>query len=256
MTLVTTRREDAVCVLTLTRPEKLNALSTALERELDATLRSDDVRGSRALVVAGEGRAFCAGADISEFKDRDLASILAYYRETGDVYERLADLPQPSVAAIQGWCMGGGLELALACDFRVADATARLGLPEVSIGIVPSSGGLLRITRLLGAARARELLLLRDHVDAAEAYRLGVVTEVVEAGAALGRAVELAEVLASRPPLAVEVARRAADVAADGSRDALLLIERLSYGALSGTRDADEAADAFLAKRAARFEGR
>jgi enoyl-CoA hydratase/carnithine racemase len=256
MPFVTTRREGAACVITLTRPEKLNALSHALEAELEAALASDDVRTSRVVVVTGDGRAFCAGADLTEFSDRNLGAILEYYRATGDVYEHVAALPQPSIAAIHGWCLGGGLELALACDFRVADETSRLGLPEVAIGIVPSSGGLLRITRLLGAARARELVLLRDHVDAAEAYRLGLVTEVVTVGGHVARALELAETLASRPPLAVDIARRAADAAADGSRDAVLLIERLAYAALTQTADSIEAVTAFEEKRDPRFEGR
>ncbi len=256
MPLLTTRREGSTCVVTLRRPDKLNALSTALERELDDALQREELRTSRVVVIEGEGQAFCAGADLGEFSGRDLRSILDYYRDTGDVYEHVAALPQPTIAALHGWCLGGGLELALACDFRVADATARLGLPEVAIGIVPSSGGLLRLTRLLGSGRARELLLLRDHVDAPEAHRLGLVTEVVDAGQALPRALELAEVLASRPPLAVEVARRAADCAADGSRDALLLVERLAYAALAGTHDAEEAIAAFADKREPRFEGR
>jgi enoyl-CoA hydratase/carnithine racemase len=256
MPLVTTRREGAACVLTLDRPDKLNALSTELERDLEAALQSDDVRTSRVVVVRGEGRAFCAGADLNQFGDRDLASILEYYRATGDVYEHVAALPQPSIAALHGWTLGGGLELALACDFRVADETARVGLPEVAIGIVPSSGGLLRLTRLVGPGRARELMLLRDHVDAAEALRLGVVTEVVPAGEALARSLELAEALAGRPALAVEIARRAADAAAESSRDALLLIERLAYGALAGTADAAEAVQAFEQKREPRFTGR
>ena len=257
MPLVTTRREGAACVLTLDRPDKLNALSTELERDLEAALQSDDVRTSRVVVVRGEGRAFCAGADLNQFGDRDLASILEYYRTTGDVYEHVAALPQPSIAALHGWTLGGGLELALACDFRVADETARVGLPEVAIGIVPSCGRpAARLTRLVGPGRARELMLLRDHVDAAEALRLGVVTEVVPAGEALTRSLELAEALAGRPPLAVEIARRAADAAAESSRDALLLIERLAYGALAGTADASEAVQAFEQKREPRFTGR
>ena len=239
MSLIEIAGHGPVALIRLDRPDKLNALSTELERDLEAALASDDVRTSRVLVVRGEGRAFCAGADLNQFGDRDLASILEYYRTTGDVYEHVAALPQPSIAALHGWTLGGGFELALACDFRVADETARIGLPEVAIGIVPSSGGLLRLTRLIGPGRARELMLLRDHVDAAEALRLGVVTEVVPPGGALTRALELAEALAGRPPLAVEIARRAADAAAESSRDALLLVERLAYGALAeagGTR--------------------
>src|ERR687896_2594765 len=111
------------------------------------------------MVFPGGGRPFPAGADVNELRDQDPASILAYYRTTGDVYERVAALPQPTIAAISGYCLGGGLELALACDFRVADATASFGFPEVGIGILPSSGGTHRLARLVGTARAKELVL-------------------------------------------------------------------------------------------------
>jgi enoyl-CoA hydratase/carnithine racemase len=241
------RRGD-VCVLTLRRPEKLNALSTALERALDESLASDAVATSRAVVLAGEGRAFSAGADVSELREATPASIAAYYRETGDVYERFAKLPQPTVAAIHGWCVGGGMELVLAADFRVADATALFRLPEVSIGFVPSSGGTHRLVRLLGVARAKELVLLRDRVDADEAHRLGLVTDVVPEGAALERAIELATGLAELPPLAVATAKQAIDALGESSRDAGILIERLAYAALAQTPEARAALDAFVSR--------
>lgn len=253
--LVRIRREGPICVLTLSRPEKLNALSTALERELDAALASEDVRSSRCVVVTGEGRAFSAGADVSELRGQSPADILAYYRETGEVYERFASLPQPTLAAIHGYCLGGGLELALGADFRVADRTAVFGLPEVGIGIVPSSGGTLRLVRAVGPARAKELLLLRQRVSAGEALSMGLVTEVVEEGRAEERAQELAGELAALPPLAVQVAKRAAEAVPEASRDAALLIERLAYGMLAQTYDAEEAAAAFTEKREPRFEG-
>ena len=167
--LVGVQRYGAVCVLTLTRPEKLNALSSALEEALDAALGGDEVAAARAVVIAGEGRAFSAGADVTEFRDRDPASIMAYYRETGDVYERVAGLPVPTVAAVHGYCLGGGLELALACDFRVAETSAALGFPEIGLGILPSSGGLTRVVRMVGAARAKELMLVRERFSASEA---------------------------------------------------------------------------------------
>lgn len=243
--LLGVERQGAVCVLTLRRPEKLNALSTALERALADALASEEVRSSGAVVIAGEGRAFSGGADVTELRDATPASIVAYYRTTGDVYERFAALPQPTIAAVHGWCVGGGLELALAADFRVADETAAFRLPEVAIGIVPSSGGTHRLVRLLGAARAKELVLLRDRVDAQEAHRLGLVTEVVGAGAALARAIELARGLAELPPLAVAVAKQAIDALGETSREGGLLIERLAYAALAQTPEAQDAIDAF-----------
>src|SRR5262245_33030783 len=129
--LVEARREGAVCVVTLNRPEKLNALSADVESELGLTLDSAEVSESRAVVVTGSGRAFSAGADVTEFRGNDPAAILAYYRESGAVYERVASLPLPTLAAIHGYCLGGGLELALACDFRVAEESAVFGFPEI-----------------------------------------------------------------------------------------------------------------------------
>ena len=231
MSLLTVGRDGAVALITLDRDEKLNAISAAMERELSDALASDDVRTSRAVVIGGSGRAFSAGADITEFADRDPEAILRYYRETGNVYEELAALPQPTVAAIHGYCLGGGLELALAADFRIADESAVLGFPEVGIGILPSSGGTVRATRLVGPARARKLILLGERVSATDALTLGLLTEVVADAPA--RALELARRLADLPPAAVAVAKAAIDAATESSRDVALMIERLGYAVLS-----------------------
>ena len=239
------RREGATCVLTLSRPEKLNALSAALEGELLAALVSEDVRTARAVVVTGAGRAFSAGADVTEMRDSGPEAIATYYRETGDVYERLAALPQPTVSAISGYCLGGGFELALATDFRIADESAVFGLPEVGLGIVPSSGGTYRLVRTVGPARAKELMLLRERVDAREALALGLVTEVVPAGEAGERALGVAARLTELPPLAVAVAKEAADRMSESSREVGVLIERLAYAALSQTEDSRAAMQAF-----------
>jgi enoyl-CoA hydratase/carnithine racemase len=242
---VETSREGDVCILRLNRDEKLNAISTAVERQLAAAVRSSAVQTSACVVVVGAGRAFSAGADISEFADRDPESILRYYRESGNVYEELAALPQPTISAIHGYCLGGGLELALATDFRIADETAVLGFPEVGIGILPSSGGTLRTARLVGPARAKQLILLGGRLDAREALDAGLVTEVVAAGVALDRALELGHSLAALPAAAVAVATQAIDASPDASREAVLLIERLAYGLLAQTAAARAAAEGF-----------
>lgn len=254
--LVEIRLEDRIAVLTLNRPEKLNALSAALERELLAALEGEAVRGSACVILAGSGRAFSAGADINEFRDADPAHILGYYQETGEVYERFASLSQPTIAAVHGYCLGGGFELALAADFRIADETAVFGLPEVSIGIIPSAGGTLRLARLVGPARAKELMLLRSRFGPQEALAMGLVTEVVGAGKALGRALEVAEQLAELPALAVSLAKQAADRMPEVSREAGLLIERLAYGMLAQTEDAQDAVRAFTEKRPPKFTAR
>jgi enoyl-CoA hydratase/carnithine racemase len=239
------------CVVALRREHKLNALSTALEGALAEALERPEVRSSACVVITGGERAFSAGADVGELRDRDPASILAYYRETGAVYERVAALPQPTISAIAGYCLGGGLELALATDLRIADRSAVIGLPEVSIGIVPSSGGMHRLVRLLGVARAKELVLLGDRFGAEEARAIGLVTDVVPEGGALDRALELADRLAALPPMAVALAKQAIDCMPEASREAGLALERLAYGLLAQTDDAREAAVAFSEKRSA-----
>jgi enoyl-CoA hydratase/carnithine racemase len=231
--LVELRREGSACVLVLNRPEKLNAISAAVEREL----------------LSGAGRAFSAGADLNEVSRQDPAGIAAYYRETGDVYERVAALPQPVIAAIHGYCLGGALELALAADFRVADETAVFGLPEVELGILPSSGGTHRLVRIVGPARAKELILLRERFGAGQALELGLVTEVVEEGKALSRALELAERIAALPPLAVSVAKQAADLLAETSRETGVALERIAYGMLAQTDEARDAIKAFARRK-------
>jgi enoyl-CoA hydratase/carnithine racemase len=254
--LIDIESRGSAVVITLRREDKLNALSSELEGQLSRALRHDRVHASACVIVAGGARAFSAGADVTEMRDLDPASILAYYRETGRVYEELAALPQPTIAAITGHCLGGGLELALACDFRVADSTASFGFPEVGIGIVPSSGGMHRLARLVGTSRAKELVLLRERFGPEEAKTFGLVTETVGAGAALDRALEMAEQLAALPPLAVRLAKQAIDAMPESSREAGLALERLAYGLLAQTEDAREAANAFAEKREPRFKGR
>jgi enoyl-CoA hydratase/carnithine racemase len=235
--LIDVTRDGAVCVLTLRREEKLNALSAELERALRASLERDEVRTSACVVFTGSERAFSAGADVTELGGTP-QDVIAYYRDTGDVYERIAALPQPTVSAIAGYCLGAGLELALATDFRIADETAVFGFPEVGIGIVPSSGGTYRLTRLVGPARAKELILLRDRFDAEAALAAGLVVEVVAAGSALERALDAARTLAALPALAASIAKQAIDAMPETSREAGILIERLAYGLLAQTEDA------------------
>jgi enoyl-CoA hydratase/carnithine racemase len=247
--LVDVRREGAATVIVLRRERKLNALSSAVEGAIDAALDRPDVRASACVVFTGGPRVFSAGADVGELRDLDPAAILAYYRATGGVYERVARLPQPTISAIAGYCLGGGFELALATDFRVADTTASFGLPEVGIGILPSSGGTHRLTRLIGTARTKELVLLGERFGADDAHRLGLVTEVVGEGESLPRALALAERIAALPPLAVSVAKQVIDALPGASDEAGLALERLAYGMLAQTPEHQDATQAFTAKR-------
>ncbi|MHB1570253.1 MAG: enoyl-CoA hydratase/isomerase family protein [Solirubrobacteraceae bacterium] len=226
------------CVVRLSRDSKLNAISSEMERGLCEAVATPEVREAPSVIFTGGPRAFSAGADLDEWGEYTPAEIIGSYRETGDFAERVADLPQPTLSAVAGWCVGGGLELALATDFRIAERGAKFRLPEVALGILPSWGGTQRLVRLLGPARAKELILLRDQVDAEEALRIGLVTEVVGEGEALPRALELAQRLAGLPPLAVSVTRQVIDALPETSRTAGLALERLAYGMLAQTREA------------------
>lgn len=162
-------------------------------------------------------------------------AIAAYYRASGAVYEAFAALPQPTVAAIAGHCVGGGFELALAADFRIADENATFALPEVGLGILPSSGGVTRLVRAVGPARTRDLALRGRRMTAAEAHAWGLLTDVTSAGTPLDRAMEIAAEVAGQPPLTLCFTKQVIDAAADAPREAALLLERLAYAALNRT---------------------
>jgi enoyl-CoA hydratase/carnithine racemase len=240
--LIDIHREGQTCILTLKRERKLNAISAEVERELCAALDTPELVEASCVVLTGGRHVFSAGADLNEMRGLDPASIVSYYQGTGDFAERVADLPQPTFSAISGYCLGGGLELALATDFRIADDSAVFGLPEVGLGILPSSGGTHRLVQMLGPARAKEVILLRDRVSAQEAHRIGLITELVDEGEALSRAAALAEFVSGHPQLAVRVTKRVVDSMTDGGRAAGLELERLAYGLLAQTTEADEAA--------------
>jgi enoyl-CoA hydratase/carnithine racemase len=233
--LVELRREGQTCVLTLRREAKLNAISRQLERDLCAALERAELRTAGCVVITGGPRVFSSGADLAELQGIGPEAVAAYYQATGDFAERVADLPQPTFSAISGYCLGGGLELALATDFRIADQSAVFGFPEARLGILPSSGGTHRLVRMLGPARAKELILLRDRIPAPDACRMGLVTEVVADGQALRHALAHAERLCGLPPLTLRVTRRVIDVMAEASRAAGLELERMSYGLLAAS---------------------
>ncbi len=238
--VVTLERHEHACVVRLNRLEKLNAISEQVERELCDALDRPEVRDAPCVVFNGGPEVFSAGADLSETRGYAPHEILATYRGTGDFAERVADLAQPTLSAIAGYCIGGGLELALATDFRIAEDNADFRFPEVALGILPSWGGTQRAVRLLGPARAKELILLRERVDAHTALSLGLVTEVVGAGGALPRALELAERLSGLPRIAVTVTKQVIDSLPETSRAAGLGLERLAYGLLAQSQDATE----------------
>ena len=228
-------------------------MTRALGAELDRIAADPQVR---AVVLTGTGeRAFCAGSDVKEFEA--LAGRVAEGKLLLEklIYRKLADLPMPTIAAIEGDALGGGLELALCCDLRVASERARLGMPEVRLGVIPGSGGTQRLPRVIGPARAKQLILVGDLLDAEEAERIGLVNAVAPAGAALGAAMELASKIAERGPLAVREAKRLIDLAADTDLDAGLAAELDASERVFASEDMREGARAFFEKRRPDFTG-
>jgi enoyl-CoA hydratase/carnithine racemase len=246
----------AVAVITLDNGP-LNLLTMADRAELLAVAgRLRDDRATRAVVLAGSGpRAFCAGSDVTEFPG-DAEAGRERARQEHACQAAVAALPQPVIAALQGHVLGGGVELALACDIRVADSTARIGLPEVKLGLFPSGGGTQRLPRLIGASRAKELMFLGETIGADDAARLGIVDHVVYAGRSRARARELAAEIAARPALAVQAIKAAVDGGlACGMAAGSALEERL-IGELFASHDAREGVAALLARRTPIFEHR
>ncbi len=248
--------EDGIAVITMNRPDALNALNSELMLEfslaLDLAATGDDVR---ALVITGAGRAFIAGADINEFSG--LGSDPFAGRDAAlagqDVLAGLAAMPVPTIAAINGFAFGGGLEVALACDLRVASTAARMGLPEVGLGLIPGYGGTQRLPRLIGPSRAMDLIFTGRHVEADEALQLGLVNRVAED--AMEGARELAQQMMKNAPISLGVAKEAIVRGLSTDLNQGMEIEADLFGFISTTADMKEGTSAFLQKRKAEFKG-
>jgi enoyl-CoA hydratase/carnithine racemase len=235
----------------------LNLVTVELSRTLDRALADiEEDRDVRCVVVTGTGdRAFCAGSDVKEFeflKGRVGEGKLLLEKA---VYRRLARLPVPTIAAIQADALGGGLELALCCDLRVADERSKLGLPEVRLGVMPGSGGTQRLPRVVGIARAKELILMGEIISASEAAEMGLVNRIALAGQSLEMALSMAETIAARGPLAVREAKQALDMAGDMTLDEGLARELDASERIFSSEDMVEGAQAFFEKREPRFTG-
>ncbi|WP_454561138.1 enoyl-CoA hydratase/isomerase family protein [Mycobacterium haemophilum] len=230
-------REDEVAVVTLRHERKKNALSTHLEDELLRALGSSEVESSRAVVITGGNTVFSAGADVIELREMTPQATSDYYRASGSVYQLFAELRQPTIAAITGYCLGGGLELALAADIRIADPAAVFGFPEIGIGILPSSGGITRLARMLGTGRTRDLILRGKRFDARQAEQWGILTEITAPGEHVKQATAIARELAVHSPLALSITKQVLDVSLDVPREAALLLEQLAYSVLNNAAD-------------------
>ncbi|GAA4531428.1 enoyl-CoA hydratase-related protein [Brachybacterium paraconglomeratum] len=245
-----------VGMLTLHRPDQRNALTATMQAEisqaLDAWAADDAVRG---VIITGSGpKAFAAGADISELAAWNTADGLAATMQK--LFDRIQDFPKPTIAALNGVAMGGGLELAMSCDIRIAADSASMGLPEVGLGVLPGAGGTQRLSRLVGAGRALEMILTGRALTAEEAERYGLVTTVVPAAELLPTAAEIMATILAKGPLAVRLAKLVVGQGADTDQRTGLLLEQLAQMLLYTTEDKAEGAAAFLAKRAPEFDGR
>jgi enoyl-CoA hydratase len=257
--LIRVETAGGILTLTVNRPEKLNALNSEVLSQLEAAVAA---AGSdpevRSLIVTGAGeKAFIAGADIGELAKLTPVDARDHARRGQAVIDRIENLPVPTIAAINGFAYGGGLELAMACTLRVASENARMGLPETSLGIIPGYGGSQRLARHVGRAKALELILTAEKgVTAAEAYRLGLVNQVVPAGQAHAAALALAKRITANGPVAVRYAMEAVRTGlgmtlADGQA-----FEATLFGLCAATEDMKEGMSAFLEKRPAKFSGR
>ncbi len=256
-TLIYEKKEN-IGLLTINRPEKLNAISNELISELKNLLDEiENDEGLRVLIITGAGdKAFVAGADIKELVDRDARLGRRISQERQKIFSRIENLSVPVIAAVNGYALGGGLELALACSIRVCSEKAQFGAPEVKLGIIPGDGGTQRLPRLVGLGRAMELILTGDFIDAQEAYRIGLVNKVLPQEELMEKAMELAKKIASRPPLAVRFAKEAVNRSQEGDAASGFALESYLHALSCTTEDKKEGVSAFLEKRKGKFKGK
>jgi enoyl-CoA hydratase len=249
---------DAVATITINRPDKLNALDHTVIAELgDAAGRLHDDGEIRGAIITGAGsKAFVAGADIGEIAKQGPVEGKARSLAGQRVFRSLERCDKPVIAAVNGFALGGGCELAMACHLRVASDSARFGQPEVKLGIGPGYGGTVRLPRLVGRGRALELLLTGSMIDAQEAHRIGLVNRVVPADRLIAECQELLGTILENGPLAVRACLEAVDAGLDTGLDEALLLEANLFGLLSGTADMREGTAAFVEKRKPVFRGR
>ncbi len=249
-------KEDALAILTIDRPKALNALNTQTFLEMEQALLSLGA-DTRVLIVTGGGeKAFVAGADIAEMATIGSAKAREFSALGHRVMLLLEQLSIPTLAAVNGFALGGGLELAMACDFIYASEKAKLGLPEVTLGVIPGFGGTQRLARLVGKARAKELLFTADRIDAAKARELGLVLEVLPADKLMEHCREVAKKMLKNGPLALSQAKRVVEFGADLDLRAANELESQAFGVLFGSEDQREGMKAFLEKRPATFTGK
>ena len=250
-------KRESVAVLTINRPDKLNALNSKVHAEgvaaLDELRRDESVR---VLVITGAGeKSFIAGADISEFAGKTSVTQRSIFQER-TLFNTIDTFPKPVIAMINGFCLGGGCELALACDIRLASEKARLGQPEINLGIIPGGGGTQRLTRLVGEGKAMEIILTGDMIDAQTALSLGLVNHVYPAEELEAKTMELANKIAEKSPIALQMAKEAVKIASRSNLDEGLRREIDLFAICFSSEDKEEGVTAFLEKRKPVFKGK
>ncbi len=254
-TTILTEIRGRVGLVRLNRPQAMNAFNSAMLREVFDALEAFD-RDERvgAMVVTGNEKAFAAGADIKEMVDASPVQMMEEGR--AEVWERIRGIRKPVIAAVSGWALGGGCEFALSCDMIVASETAKFGLPEITLGVIPGAGGTQRLTRLLGKHLAMEMVLNNRKLSAAEALHFGLANRVVPLEGYLEAALAFAEEIASRAPLAVRMAKDAINAAFETTLAEGLKAEKRNFYALFSTEDQKEGMKAFVEKRAPHWKGK
>jgi len=252
-------KEDELAIITFNRPEVRNALNyLAIDEALEATREAEADEAVRVLIVTGAGdKAFISGADIGELQQRNTLTELGERSERRRVLANLLEtMSKPSIAAVNGFAIGGGLEVAMACTLRMAADTARFGLPEINLGIMPGNGGTQRLPRLVGKGRAMEMILTGELIDAVEAYRIGLVNQVVPLAELMDHTKQLAGKLAIKSPLALKIAKDAINTGLNLSLVEGISYEQKNFAILCGSEDKREGVAAFLEKRKPIFQGR
>jgi enoyl-CoA hydratase/carnithine racemase len=249
-------RQGLVAVVTLDRDTKLNALSTPMSARLrDLFTQLHDDPELRVAVLAANGRFFCAGADVREYAGHSYAQFVQYQQGNRQLYDLIERNNKPVIAVVQGPALGGGFELALACDAIIAAEDSSFGLPEINLGLLPGGGGTQRLTRLVGRTRVKEIVMTARHISAQEGLAMGFVNRVVPAAQALQTALDYAREIAAKPPLAIRLAKRLINEGTDASLVAALDYEQVVLAGLFTTEDGREGIRAFVEKRPPNFRG-
>jgi enoyl-CoA hydratase len=251
------KKDGNIGILSINRQSALNALNLELLSEIskavDELISDEEVY---VIIVTGEGRAFVAGADITEMKDLDSASARKFAQAGLDVFRKIEICEKPSIAAINGYALGGGLELAMACDIRIASNKAKFGQPEVGLGITPGFGGTNRLQRLVGIAKAKELIFTTDIIEADEAFRIGLVNKIVNPDELLSEVINMAKKIALKSQPAVRYSKVAINRSAEVDIETGMEIEKNLFGLCFATEDQKEGMKAFVEKRAPQFKGK